>query len=84
MGNAQAWLPFFQSTLPVVMAILGAAWLHNGRLGTLESSINRRFDEVDRRIGAVERRLERLETKVDDIDRRLTRLEERSSPLTRA
>ncbi|MDX2178452.1 MAG: hypothetical protein SFV18_02590 [Bryobacteraceae bacterium] len=50
----------------------------------MESSINRRFDEVDRRIGAVERRLERLKTKVDDIDRRLTRLEECSSPLTRA
>jgi hypothetical protein len=84
VGNPQNWLPLIQSTLPIVLAIFGAAWMQNRRQDTFEASVNRRFDAIDRRLDAVDRRLERLEEKVDDIDRRLTRLEERSSPILRS
>ncbi|MDQ2900008.1 MAG: hemolysin XhlA family protein [Acidobacteriota bacterium] len=52
--------------------------------------MNQRFEEVNRRFGAIDRKLEvmddrlaRIESKLDDHGKRIAVLEERTSPLHR-
>jgi sensor c-di-GMP phosphodiesterase-like protein len=64
--------PFVQVALPIIVALMLAAWLQN-----------KRFDDVNRRIDEfrtdVNQRLDRIETKFDNHTERITRLEERTS-----
>jgi hypothetical protein len=57
--------PFVQVALPIIIALMPAAWLQNKRF----EGMNRRFDElrsdVSQRLDEVFRRLDRSETKLD-------------------
>jgi uncharacterized coiled-coil DUF342 family protein len=77
---------FFQLTLPLMVAILiaafTAAWSSNKRIDELSHQV----DDTNRRIDETNRRLDRLESSIQDmlkalmaIDHRLAVLEERSS-----
>lgn len=59
-------LPVVTITLPIVAAILGAAWLQNKRL-----------DDIVNWLGRIEGRLEKIESKLGEHGERLTKLEER-------
>ena len=71
--------PFVQVALPIIVALMLAAWLQNKRFDDL----NRRIDDLNRRIDEfrtdVNQRLDRIETKLDNHTERITRLEERTS-----
>ncbi len=82
--------PFFTITLPLVLAIFIAAWLHNKhfdalnrRIDDLRAEMNHRLDEMSRRIDEMNRRMDEMLAVLHDLDRRVTRLEERSSPVVR-
>lgn len=64
--------PFFTTTLPLVLAIFLAAWLHN-----------RHFDALSSQINEMMAILRDIQAQLRDLDRRVTRLEERSSPVVR-
>ena len=70
-------------TLPIVMTILGAAWLQNRRIDTIDRRIddtNRRIDELRAEIMPV---LREIQAAIRDLDRRVTVPEERLSPIAR-
>jgi GTPase len=60
--------PFVQVALPIIVALMLAAWLQN-----------KRFDDMNRRMDEVIRRLDRIEAKLENHTERITRLEERTS-----
>jgi GTPase len=60
--------PFVQVALPIIVALMLAAWLQN-----------KRFDDLNRRIDEIIQRLGRIETKLETHSERITRLEERTS-----
>jgi len=97
--SAQVWMPYFASTMAIVIAIFVAAWLHNkhidlltaaqfnARIGETNQRIaetNQRIDETNRRIGETNQRIDEILAILRDLDRRVTRLEERSVPLVRS
>jgi len=92
MGNAaQIWMPYFASTMAIVIAIFVAAWLHNKHIDSLISQFNARFAEVHARIDDIRSELaeikailRELQKSYQDLDRRVTRLEERWAPITRS
>jgi hypothetical protein len=67
--------PFVQVALPIIVALMLAAWMQNRRF----DDTNRRIDDGNRRIDEVIRRLERIETKLEGHNERIARLEERTS-----
>jgi hypothetical protein len=73
-------LQFLPVALPI-MVTLGATvwiaqWSQNKRFDDLKGDMNRRFDEVIKR-------LDRIEAKLDVHEERIVRLEERTSPVRR-
>lgn len=72
--------PFLTVALPIMVTLVATVWIaqwsQNKRFDDLKADINRRFDEVIKR-------LDRIETKLDDHENRVVRLEERTSPLHR-
>lgn len=64
--------PFVQVALPIIVALMLAAWLQN-----------KRSDDVNRGIGELRQeivpRLDRIEAKLENHNERITRLEERTS-----
>ena len=96
MANAfQIWMPYFASTMAIVIAIFVAAWLHNRHIDSLTSQFNARIDETNRRIDETNRRIDEfraemlvilreMQGSLRDLDRRVTRLEERSAPIVRS
>ena len=73
---AQAWMAVVSITLPIVIAILGAAWLNNKRMDDLRGEIH--ADIAD--IKAV---LREVQSTLKDLDRRVTVLEQRLTPIVR-
>jgi hypothetical protein len=71
--------PFVQVDLPIIIALMLAAWMQNKRFDDL----NQRISDLNQRISEfrsdVNQRLERIETKLDHHNERITRLEERTS-----
>ena len=67
-------------TLPIVLTILIAAWLNNKRIDTVDTSLNRRVDDLR---GEMVPLLREILATLKDVDRRMTVLEERSSPILR-
>ncbi len=67
--------PFVQVALPIIIALMLAAWLQNKRF----DDVNRRIDDLNRRFDEIIRRLDRIETKLDQHNERIARLEERTS-----
>jgi hypothetical protein len=53
-----------------------AAWWKNKRVDDLQSEMNRRFDEIFKR-------LDRIDDTMRNFGERIVKLEERTSPLTR-
>lgn len=68
--------PFFQVTLPVVLAMGGTVW-------ALISTNNRRLDDIRADLKEIRERLLSIEARFIDFSERLTRVEERTSPLGR-
>ena len=66
--------------LPIVLTILIAAWLNNKRIDTVDTSLNRRVDDLR---GEMVPLLREILATLKDLDRRMTVLEERSSPIVR-
>lgn len=66
-------LPVLQITLPIILAILGAAWIQNKRIDDLRSDTNRQFDQVLTELRAI-----RMELGIHG--ERLARLEQRDIP----
>ena len=71
--------PFIQVALPIIIALMLAAWMQNKRFDDL----NRRIDDQNRLIGEfrhdMNQRLERIEAKLENHNERIARLEERTS-----
>jgi 23S rRNA C2498 (ribose-2'-O)-methylase RlmM len=67
---------FVNVALPIVITIFIASWLQNKRFDDLKADMNRRFDEVFRR-------LDSIESKLDNHTGRIIALEERTSPIGR-
>jgi hypothetical protein len=65
-------MPVLQITLPIVLAIFGAAWLQNKRL-----------DDIVARLTAIEGELRETRKVLAAFGERITRLEERIPPLVR-
>jgi len=81
LAGFQVWMPYFGSTMAIVLAIFVAAGLHNKHIDTLNHRIddtNRRIDELRAEIMPV---LRDILNAIRDLDRRVTRLEERSAPI---
>ncbi|MBI3697751.1 MAG: hypothetical protein HY238_23335, partial [Acidobacteria bacterium] len=74
--DIQAGVALLGITLPIVLTILIAAWLNNKRIDTVDTSLNRRVDDLR---GEMVPLLREILATVKDLDRRLTVLEERSS-----
>jgi len=78
-------------TLPIVIAILGAAWLQNRRIDAMDASLNKRIDDLaaslNKRIDDLRAEimpvLRDMQASLKDLDRRVTALEERSTPIVR-
>ncbi len=70
-------------TLPIVIAIVGAAWLQIRRIDALEVSLNKRFDDVNKRIDEINVVLRDMLASLRDLDRRVTIIEERTGPIVR-
>ena len=66
--------PFFTVTLPLVIALLIAAWNSNKRM----DDMSRRLDDFVRRLNAIEKRLERIEGRLESFAERITNLEART------
>ena len=62
--------PHLGITLPVVIAIVGAAWLQIRRIDALEVSLNKRFDDVDKRIDEIDLVLREMQASLKDLNRR--------------
>ena len=56
--------PFVQSALPIIVALVLAAWLQT-----------KRFDALNRRIDQMIARLQRIEIKVENHNERIARIE---------
>lgn len=67
------WLPVVQITLPVVGAILAAAWLQNKRIDDLIA----RVTTIEGHLYNLVARVSAIEIRLGGIEDRLTRLEER-------
>lgn len=77
----QVWMPYFASTMAIVLSIFVAAWLHNKHIDTLNlriSDTNRRIDEFRAEIMPI---LRDIQSVLRNLDHRVTRLEERSAPI---
>jgi hypothetical protein len=57
--------PFFQVALPIIITFAIATLYQSKRIDDLRDSLNKRFDDI-------ERRLERIENLLTDHDRRIT------------
>jgi flagellar capping protein FliD len=89
MTNAQLHLAIGMPTLAVLVGILVNVMQFsalNGRISSVETSLNARMSGIEARMNALETRIQNLETKLDtrfdllmskvfEIDNRLTRLE---------
>jgi hypothetical protein len=69
-------LPFIQVALPIMLTFAAAAWWNNKRLDDLRNDMNRRFDEIIKR-------LDRIDATLNNYGERIVRLEERTSPVVR-
>ena len=93
--DVQVWMPLVGITLPIVITILVitilfAAWLHSKRLDSLETSLNRRMDDLWSAIREIRAEIRDIRAEIRDIrseilgihatlkdlDRRVTLLEE--------
>ena len=68
--------PFFQVTLPIVLAMTATVW-------ALISTNNRRLDDIRGDLKEIRERMLAIESRLSEFGERLTRLEERASPLAR-
>lgn len=59
----------------ILWAVGGGFTIMFGLLGFMWSSINCRFDKVDKIFDKFESKIEKLELKMEDIDKRLCRIE---------
>jgi hypothetical protein len=87
--NATALQPFLTTALPIMFAVLVAAWLNgkgadgiHKRLDDLHKRLDDMWHDLNKRFDQVDVRLERIEAKLDNHETRIVRLEERTSPLT--
>ncbi len=76
MRVMQAWTPLVQITLPTVLAILVAAWLHSKRIDDMRDEIRSMREEM-------RSELREIKAALKDLDHRVTVLEERLGPLIR-
>jgi hypothetical protein len=71
-GSTILQQPFVRVALPIIIALMLAAWMQN-----------KRFDDLNQRISEfraeINKRLERIELKLDQHNERITRLEERTA-----
>lgn len=67
---------FVQVALPIVITILLASWMNNKRFDDLRSDMNRRFDEIIKRLDGIDEIL-------TNHEKRVIVLEERTSPIGR-
>ena len=67
-------------TLPIVIAILGAAWLQNRRIDAMDASVKKRIDDLRAEIMPI---LRDMQASLKDLERRVTILEERTGPIVR-
>ena len=74
--------PFFQVALPIVAAIFIASWTQNKRIDELAkrlddglAAVNRRLDDLTRRVEAIKADLKELYRTLTDLDKRISRLE---------
>ena len=74
-------------TLPIVIAILGAAWLQNRRIDVMDASLNKRIDDLalslNKQIDEIKTVLRDMQAVLKDLVRRVTILEERTGPIVR-
>ncbi|MCY4525400.1 MAG: hypothetical protein OXB89_02225 [Anaerolineaceae bacterium] len=54
-----------------ILAIFGAVWRLDGRIGELRKELKGDIQRLATRIDRLETRIDRLEVKIDDVDRRL-------------
>ena len=84
-NSVLVWMPYFASTMAIVIAIFVAAWLHNKHIDLLTArQLNARITETNARIGETNRRIDEIVAVLRDLDHRMTRLEQRSAPLVRS
>ena len=74
--------PFFQVALPIVAAIFIASWTQNKRIDELGkrlddglAAVNRRLDDLTRRVEAIQADLKEFYRTLTDLDKRISRLE---------
>jgi predicted Holliday junction resolvase-like endonuclease len=85
MANIQIWMPYFASTMAIVVAIFVAAWLHNKHIDSLTTQFSERIAEVHMRIGDTNRRIEdrsedtnrRIEDRSEETNRRIEEINRR-------
>ena len=72
-------------TLPIVIAILGAAWLQNRRIDAMDASLNKRIDDLalslNKQIDEIKTVLRDMQGSLKDLYRRVTMIEERTGPI---
>jgi hypothetical protein len=68
--------PFFQVGLPVMVTFVASTWCQGKRLDDLRADVNRRLDEIIRR-------LDRIESNQANQGERITRIEERTGPIAK-
>jgi methyl-accepting chemotaxis protein len=91
MANIQIWMPYFASTMAIVVAIFVAAWLHNKHIDSLTTQFSERIAEVHMRIGDTNRRIEdrsedtnrRIEDRSEETNRRIEETNRRIEEINR-
>ena len=76
MNPALLQQPFFQVTLPIVIAMIATVW-------ALISTNNRRLDDIRGDLKGVNQRLDRIDDTLKTYGQKIAVLEDRSSPLAR-
>jgi hypothetical protein len=79
--------PFFQVTLPIVIAMFATVWAlistNNRRLDDIRLELTTLRGEINTRFGEVNRRLDQIDGTIRTYGEKIAVLEERSSPLGR-
>ena len=80
-GSTILQQPFVQVALPIIIALMLAAWMRNKRFDDLNLRISELRSDFSQRFDEIIRRLDRIESKLEHHNERITRLEERTSLL---
>jgi flagellar capping protein FliD len=89
--NATALQPFLTTALPIMFAILVAAWMNSKAFDGMNTSINavhkrlddmredlrQRFDQVNQRFNAMDKRFDKIDARLERIEAKLDNHETR-------